>query len=175
MGRLNYTREATAGLKKVAGESATEALSVALRLLWAGRLMEDLLERAAVAGGLRRRGDYEVLTVLLRSEGTPPTPAEVAAQLSASASGMTSKLDRLEAGGLIERQPDKKDRRLIRIALTEQGLRTARSALAVTMDLYDSIFEPLTEEERDSFDEGLRILLPRLDELSTIRDPWAKR
>jgi hypothetical protein len=33
-----------------------------------GRLAEEILERTAIASGLRRRGDYEVLALLRRAE-----------------------------------------------------------------------------------------------------------
>ncbi|MDP9495349.1 MAG: MarR family transcriptional regulator [Actinomycetota bacterium] len=53
-----------------------------------------------------RRGDYEVLALLRRNEPDLLTPVEVAKKLLSSQSGMTGKLDRLEAQGLIQRLPD---------------------------------------------------------------------
>jgi hypothetical protein len=46
----------------------SDALGVAQRLIWSGRLAEQVLERTAIACGLRRRGDYEVLALLRRAE-----------------------------------------------------------------------------------------------------------
>ena len=46
---------------------------------------------------------------------------------------ITGVVDRLEAGGLVERQPDKEDRRIHRLFLTKRG-RSLRKPLDEAMD-----------------------------------------
>lgn len=69
-----------------------------------------------------RRGEFDVLAALRRS-GAPfeLNPSVIADTLMLSRAGMTGRLDRLEAAGLVRRVADAQDRRAIRVALTESG------------------------------------------------------
>ncbi|MEU0372258.1 TetR family transcriptional regulator [Streptomyces sp. NPDC006283] len=75
---------------------------------------------------------YEVLAVL-RDAGEPyrRTMGEVAAGTAVRAGGLTQHADRLEAAGLIRRERDHTDRRIVRLRLTPEGLAlTGRVATA---------------------------------------------
>lgn len=174
MGRLEYTDDVIADLVALDPTVDTVSLGVALRLLWTGRLFEDILDRTANAAGVRWRGDYEVLSVLMRMAAHPPTPAGIADQLSSSPSGMTNRLDRLENGGMITRNPDPDDRRLVRISLTEDGRRVAVKAFDLSRAVYGNLVEGLSAEDRDALDSYLRAVLKRLDELGSMRTPWGQ-
>src|SRR3954454_7981975 len=68
-------------------------------------------------------GWHDVLATLRR--GGPPfrmRPTDLTASMMLTSSGMTKRLDKLEAAGLIARAPDPKDRRGTLIALTDSGL-----------------------------------------------------
>ncbi len=136
-------------------------------MIWSGRLAEELLARAAVASGLNRRGDYEVLALLRRAEPTLLTPRQVAQQLLTSASGMTGKLDRLEQQGLVERSPDPEDRRAIRLGITDTGRTLIDEAFDISLSMYQSMLENLTATELASIETILGKLLTRLEELSS--------
>ncbi len=75
---------------------------------------------------------YDVLAVL-REAGEPyrRTMGEVAAAGMARAGGLTQHADRLEAAGLIRRERDADDRRIIRLCLTPEGLELAERIFAV--------------------------------------------
>lgn len=147
-------------------------LGVIGRLVWSGRLAEDILERTAKASGLRRRGDYEVLALLRRVEPALLTPIEVAQQLRISQSGLTGKLDRLEDQGLVERTPDPEDRRAIRLGMTEAGRAVIDEAFETSLRVYQSMIEGLGPGDLKKLDALLESLLTRLDELSGMRQPW---
>jgi DNA-binding MarR family transcriptional regulator len=117
----SFVDEAVAGWSRLLPDREMLSLGVVQRLVWSGRLAEEVLERTAIASGLRRRGDYEVLALLRRFEPALLTPVQVAQQLLTSQSGMTGKLDRLEEQGLIQRTPDPADRRAIRLGITDSG------------------------------------------------------
>jgi DNA-binding MarR family transcriptional regulator len=144
-------------------------------LIWSGRLAEELLESTAIASGLRRRGDYEVLALLRRAEPELLTPLQVAQQLMTSQSGMTGKLDRLERQGLVQRTPDPEDRRAIRLGITDSGRTLIDEAFTASLSVYQSMLEEFTPTEAKDLEGLFEKLLTRLDELSAMRQPWGTR
>ena len=70
------------------------------------------------------RGIFDVLTTLRRA-GAPHTlaPRQISRSLLLSGAGLTSRLDRLEAGKFIVRLPDPHDGRSLKVRLTPKGLR----------------------------------------------------
>lgn len=172
MGQLEFTDEVIEGWARLRSGEDMSGLAVIQRLVWSGRLAEELLERAAKAIGFRRRGDYEVLALLRRSEPRALAPLEVASQLLTSQSGMTGKLDRLESQGLLQRKQDPVDRRIVKLVLTDAGRDLADRAFVISLSLYNSILSGLELPARRNLDELLALVLRRLDELSLTREPW---
>jgi DNA-binding MarR family transcriptional regulator len=164
--RSKFSNETVEGWRRLRPDHDLSSLGVVHRLIWSGRLAEELLARAAVASGLNRRGDYEVLALLRRAEPTLLTPRQVAQQLLTSASGMTGKLDRLEQQGLVERSPDPEDRRAIRLGITDTGRTLIDEAFDISLSMYQSMLENLTAAERADIETILERLLTRLEELS---------
>ena len=74
---------------------------------------------------------------------------------------MTSRLDRLERAGLIERRPDPGDRRGVLVRLTEQGGRVAEESLRAVLAADEAFLEPLSPRQRDSVAAALKQLLLR--------------
>ena len=64
---------------------------------------------------------YEVLVRLGRTPGGRLRMSELARAVSLTTSGTTRLVDRIEAAGLIERQPCETDRRVAYAALTDAG------------------------------------------------------
>lgn len=172
MSRLHFSRETVDGWSRLRPDDNLVGLGVAHRLIWSGRLAEELLERTAIACGLRRRGDYEVLALLRRAEPEFLTPLQVAQQLMTSQSGMTGKLDRLEHQGLVKRTPDRGDRRSIRLGITDSGRALIDDAFITSLSVYQSMLEGFTPTEAKNLEALLDKLLDRLDELSAMRNPW---
>jgi DNA-binding MarR family transcriptional regulator len=120
-----------------------------------GRLECD---RRLVLGGaatdvlntLRRRGD---------DQGTNPSDLVRASLITSGA--MTSRLDRLERAGLIERSPDPGDRRGVLVQLTEQGEHLAEESLHAVLAADEAFLEPLSRRQRDSVAAALKQLLLR--------------
>lgn len=172
MPRSDFVAETVAGWTRLRPDEDLSSLEIVQRLIWTGRLAEELLEKTAMASGLRRRGDYEVLALLRRSEPALLTPIEVAQQLRTSQSGMTGKLDRLEQQGLIERVPDPADRRAIRLGVTDAGQRLIDDAFTTSVTMYRSMLNQLTSAEAKTFEALLEKVLTRLDDLTGKREPW---
>jgi DNA-binding MarR family transcriptional regulator len=174
MSRLNFSRETVAGWSRLRPDENLFGLGVVQGLIWSGRLAEDLLERTAIASGLRRRGDYEVLAVLRRAEPELLSPLQVAHQLQTSQSGMTGKLDRLERHGLIHRSPDPEDRRAITLGITDSGRALIDEAFTTSLSVYQSMLNEFSPSEVNDFEALLEKLLTRLDHLSELSHPWTR-
>lgn len=172
MSQAKFINDALSEWSRIRPELDLFGLGVIGRLVWSGRLAEEILERTAKVSGLRHRGDFEVLALLRRVEPALLTPVEVAQQLRTSQSGMTGKLDRLEGQGLIERTPDPEDRRAIRLGITETGRAVIDEAFDTSLRVYESMVDGFAPSEVKSFDALLEKLLTRLDELSGVRQPW---
>jgi DNA-binding MarR family transcriptional regulator len=139
----------------------TSPLEVVGRLL----LCAAHLERAIVAAlqplGLSF-GDFDVVNTLRRrgdDQGTNPSDLVRASLITSGA--MTSRLDRLERAGLIQRSPDPGDRRGVLVQLTEQGERLAEESLHAVLAADEAFLEPLSRRQRDSVAAALKQLLLR--------------
>ena len=166
MAQSSFVDESVAGWSRLLPDRDMLDLEVVQRLVWSGRLAHKLMERTVIASGLQRRGDFEVLSLLRRSEPTLLTPVEVAQQLVTSPSGMTGKLDRLQEQGLIQRTPDLEDRRAVRLAITDSGRSLIDEAFGASLGLYESMLDRLSRTEVANLEALLEKLLKRLDDLS---------
>ena len=90
-----------------------------LALLATARSLEARLEEALGNVGLSLAW-YGVLGHLVQAR-EPLTLSELATRISCVRSNVTQLVDRLEAEGLVKREDDRDDRRIIRASLTPQG------------------------------------------------------
>lgn len=171
MTQADFVNEAVAEWSRLLPDEDMRGLEVFQRLVWSGRIANRIMERTAVAGGFSKRGDYEVLSLLRRSEPALLTPVEVAHQLLSSQSGMTGKLDRLEQQGLIQRSPDRDDRRAIRLHVTDAGRTLVDEAFTTSRRIYDLMLDELSRIEIENLTALLGKVLNRLDRLSKSK-PW---
>ena len=113
-------------------------------------------------------GEYLVLAALRRA-GKPyrMNPTSLFNSVILSSGAMTNRLDRLEAMGLVERQPDPADRRGRLVALTERGGELVDAAVVDHLENEHRLLGALDSEERAQLAELLRKLLssPRFREL----------
>lgn len=109
----------------------------------------QLLQRFAQAsdryiestGSLHRthRTDLNALAIIIRyeSEGSLPSPSDLSRELQLSSPATTALLDRLEGLDYVQRKRGDKDRRVVRVALTERARRDG-----------SAMFRPLAEALR---------------------------
>ena len=129
------------------------------RLSRLSRQLEQRLEPVFTRHGLEQ-GLFDVLATLRRS-GEPyrMRPADLAASVMLTSSGITKRLDRLEAAGLVVRHPDPQDRRGLLIELTPAGRELVDAALADHVAAEHQLLASLTPDDRDRLAGLLRILL----------------
>lgn len=103
---------------------------------------------------------FDVLAALRRS-GAPyrKTGTQLAAGSLLSSAGVTFRLDRLESAGLIERQRDSEDRRVVYSALTDKGLEVINRTIEAHLEAEEALLGGLNERER----EQLARLLSKLE------------
>ncbi|MFE5092446.1 MarR family winged helix-turn-helix transcriptional regulator, partial [Streptomyces sp. NPDC056638] len=97
--------------------------------------------------------------------GPPYTliPSALAKTLMLSRAGMTNRLDRLEADGLVERRLDPTDRRSFHVALTGRGHKVVDAAVTDHAANESRLLSALTPDERETLDHALRTLLQAIE------------
>jgi DNA-binding MarR family transcriptional regulator len=128
------------------------------RMSRVARALEARLEPVYAEHGLEP-GWHDLLATL-RRQGPPftlrPTDLTNASMLTSSAT--TKRLDKLEAKGLVTREPDPGDRRGTLIRLTEQGRELIDGVTGPHLANEHRLLEALSEEERDQLAALLRKL-----------------
>ena len=129
------------------------------RIAGISRRVHNALKETLVEYGLTPE-DWHVLSRLrLRKEGRTSSPGVLARDLELSSGAMTSRLDRLEELGLIERLRDPGDRRGVVVALTTQG-RDAWDAAAAIQGRKEAFFaSALSHEEQVQLNSLLRKIM----------------
>ncbi len=123
------------------------------------RLLREVVAREKPildAAGLEM-WDYAVLTALADSDA--PTQAQLAAATGRDKTRLIGNLDRLEAEGLVRREPDPADRRNRIVSLTPAGsdvLRRCREAIG-TME--SELLADLDPIDRAGFERALTALV----------------
>ncbi len=94
-------------------------------------------------------GEFDVISTLLRS-GEPwrLTPTALYQTLMISSGGLTARLNRLEAAGLIRRREAQEDRRSLLVELTEVGRAKAEAAFREDMALERRLLDGLDATEQ---------------------------
>jgi DNA-binding MarR family transcriptional regulator len=129
------------------------------RLWRTARAADEALQRVFDEHGLEA-GWFDVLATLRRA-GPPHrlSAGTLARGLVMSTGGMTKRLDRLEAEGLVARAPDPADRRGVLVSLTRTGLKVVDRAVEDHLRNEARLLEALTDRERRALDGALAKLL----------------
>jgi DNA-binding MarR family transcriptional regulator len=96
---------------------------------------------------------YGVLKCLWSQDGQ--NPSQIAGSLFLDSSTITGILDRMESKGIIKRIADPKDRRSLRVVLTEQGRLLEEPVTRIIEEENEKVLCALNEEERTKLVEYL--------------------
>ncbi|HEX7782887.1 MAG TPA: MarR family transcriptional regulator [Sphingobium sp.] len=95
--------------------------------------------------------------------GTVSTAAELSREIGHDAGAMTRIIDQLEARGMLTRERDTEDRRIVKLLIAAEG-RTALDTLTPrVMDFWNDLFSGFDAAEIDAFIRMLTALQLRLD------------
>jgi MarR family transcriptional regulator, organic hydroperoxide resistance regulator len=123
---------------------------------WAAKHALALASATAFARHGVHEGQQFVLRALWTEDGL--TPGEIARQLGLATPTVTRTATRMEAAGLLRRQPHPTDRRMVRLFLTPRGQDLEKVINAETEQLTDRALATFTEAERTTLTEMLRRL-----------------
>lgn len=100
-----------------------------------------------------REGQQFILMCLWEQDGQ--TPGQIAKQLELATPTVTKAATRMEASGLLTRQPDQHDRRLVRLYLTERGHELKEVLDREMRKLAERALATLSEDERAALIKAL--------------------
>src|SRR5580692_5933612 len=96
--------------------------------------------------GLTSPTQYNILRIL-RGEGKPLPILEIASRTVTVVPGITGLIDRLEQAGFVSRMRCEKDRRVIYVALTDQGMTTLAALDEPLVALHHKLVGHLSQGE----------------------------
>jgi DNA-binding MarR family transcriptional regulator len=138
-------------------------LGVLGRLLRAADLADTALTEG-IAGHDLQPGWFDLLAALRRAgEPYERNPTRLMHATMLSSGGVTKRLDRLVAAGLVERRPDAADRRGILVRLTPEGKAVIDRAIESHLANEERLLGSLDSSERRALDDLLRKLLAGLE------------
>lgn len=126
--------------------------------------IEDLLRKVSIV--IRKRGR----DILSNFDITPPqfnalvtlneagdlTMGELCERMYLACSTATDLIDRMERNGLIDRERDPRDRRLVRLRIKDEGHRVIASVMEARINYLASVLERVPVEERERLAAALR-------------------
>ncbi len=160
LGRVDAVDSIIEDWRRVRPGLDTTPLHVLARLHRSYLRYQTLIGRTMEAGGLSMAG-FDVLTALRRA-GEPYrlTAGQLAASGLISSAGVTLRIDRLEKDGLITRERDARDRRVVHCCLTPKGLELIDQLFADHLENERRMLAGLSAEERGQLGD----LLAKLEE-----------
>ncbi len=151
----DYTDEARGFWAERIDDVEEDVLSVGMRLRRIAAISQQRLDDIVKAHGFKLFGDYQIMATVRRSP-TVLQPNELAQQLRLTRAGVTGRLDRLEADGLIKREPHADDRRRLTIRLTALGRRRVDAAFRSVQTSDREFLATLTDIEVRNLSDLLR-------------------
>jgi MarR family transcriptional regulator, organic hydroperoxide resistance regulator len=136
----------------------------------ASKLMRGTADAAYSRHGVRV-GQNLVLELLWEEDGL--APGEIARRLGVSTPTVVKMAARMQATGLLTRQRDERDARLVRLYLTERGRSLRTAILSERRHLAERATAGLSAEERRRLESALATMVANLE--ASTRDPTAAR
>jgi DNA-binding MarR family transcriptional regulator len=132
------------------------------RVLHVARLIGERLAAMAAEHGLQV-GEADVLFTLFRA-GPPHrlSPTQLAESTLVATGTMTSRLDKLEARGLVRRIPNPEDRRSLSVELSGEGRELVDGLVAEHVENEAQMLSTLSDREREQLTRLTRKLLTHL-------------
>jgi DNA-binding MarR family transcriptional regulator len=115
--------------------------------------------KASDYGGTMAIG-YALLNI--DKEGTPST--KLGPKMGMEPRSMTRMIKSLEKNGLIEKKSDKKDKRMVRLFLTDSGNELRKKSRDVVIKFNEKIFETINPKELDTCFKVLKEINLLIDE-----------
>ncbi|MCM2399207.1 MarR family transcriptional regulator [Rhizobium sp. S95] len=129
------------------------------------QLMQQALTRA-LADLEIKPPHLDILVNLYRFEGI--SQQELARKLLVGRSNMSMLLPQMEKRGLLERRADQKDKRVLRLYLTESGRELTGRAMVIQTDIIEKTLSATPIEDCRAMAENMEKLITRLQQQEVI-------
>ncbi|HHZ14121.1 MAG: MarR family winged helix-turn-helix transcriptional regulator [Caldicoprobacterales bacterium] len=103
---------------------------------------------------------YSIMKAL--EPGESLTVSEISTRVHRKISNVTPVVDFLEERGIAERVSDEKDRRVIRVRLTKEGINIRQKTIENHNNFLNGLYQSLTEEEMEKFLDVVAIFLDKV-------------
>lgn len=130
---------------------AEESMAVVTALVRSSFLINSVYTESAREYGLTPQQGQLLCVLMAQSYGM----SELGAVLGLAKSSLTELVDRTAGRGLVRREPDPRDRRAVRVGLTEQGGELAEAFYTETCRRVDLLPAGLDDAERATLAELL--------------------
>ncbi|MFC0112499.1 MarR family winged helix-turn-helix transcriptional regulator [Kibdelosporangium aridum] len=153
-------------------------LTAGQRLVWMDMFRVLTRLPAALDAQLERDSgltffEYHVLALLSEVPGHTLRLSRVAQLISSSLSRLSNVVKRLEARGLVRREPDPDDGRATRAVLTDAGMATVEQAApGHVANVRDLIIDALDDAQLEALRVAHQQILTRLDPVAITRPEW---
>ncbi|MCZ8180637.1 MAG: MarR family transcriptional regulator [Rhizobium sp.] len=132
------------------------------------QLMQQALARALAPLDIKPP-HLDILVNLYRFEGI--SQQELARKLLVGRSNMSMLLPQMEKRGLLERRPDQRDKRVLRLFLTAEGRDLSERAMQIQTDLIERTLSATPIDECQRLAENMDLLIQRMLVADGMVDP----
>ncbi len=133
-------------------------LDLDVRLTW--HKMARMYNQQAAAHGISMSVGFILLHI--DKDGTPST--QLGPRMGMEPTSLSRTLKTMEEKGLIRREEDKKDKRKVRIFLTEEGLEARYMARDVVFEFNNKLIERIPKAHIEIFESVVQQIQDALDE-----------
>ena len=106
--------------------------------------------------------NYIDFLILMTVKESPKSMVYLANEVLMTQAGITAAIDRLEEKGLVKRERDREDRRIINVQITESGVRATEEAMQVYEEMASELMKDLGIEEKEKLIALLDILQEKI-------------
>lgn len=131
------------------------------------QLMQQALTRALSSLDIKPP-HLDILINLYRFEGI--SQQELARKLLVGRSNMSMLLPQMEKRGLLERRPDQRDKRVLRLFLTDEGRQLSEKAMRIQTDLIEHSLSATPIDECQRLAENMDLLIQRMLSSDAMQD-----
>lgn len=124
---------------------AQDTIGYQVKIVW--QAIAKMYNRLTIENGFTQAIGYVLINV--KKDGIPVT--KIAPNMGIEATSLSRLLNTMEEKGLIYREKDTVDRRVVNLFLTEEGLELKKISKKMIVDYNNYIFSHIDKEEIDTF------------------------
>lgn len=142
-------------------------MAVVLRVIMVASTLTERLKATLAPAGLAP-WEFDVLSALRRAGKVGGlTPKELCKSSQLTSGAMTNRIDKLEARGLVRRQPSATDRRSLNIVLSARGRSLVDGIMGARMEDASESLASITKKQRAELARLLRLVNQGLADLES--------